>query len=151
MIDKRIWGPHLWYSIHFIAMGFPNDASSIDKKNYKNFFINIPNVIPCEECSKHFIETLNNYPIDNYLNSREKLFEWTVIIHNEVNKLLGKEVWNLKKAKHHYKNFNFKSEEVKKSNNKAFFIILLLLFIIIGLLFKNNLKLFNLNIFKNLI
>ena len=39
MLSKEIWGPHLWYSMHFIALGFPNEASSIDKKNYKNFYI----------------------------------------------------------------------------------------------------------------
>ena len=54
-------------------------------------------------------ENVCNYQIDNYLESREKLFEWTVIIHNEVNKLLGKEIWSVDKALKHYKNFNIKS------------------------------------------
>ena len=84
MVNKEIWGPHQWYSMHFIALGFPNDASSIDKKNYKNYYMNLPNVIPCEECSNHLIQNLNNYPIDNYLDSRERLFEWTVIIQRQL-------------------------------------------------------------------
>jgi hypothetical protein len=136
MLSKETWGPHLWYSIHFIALGFPNEASSIDKKNYKNFYINLPNVIPCEECSKHFANNLNNYQIDNYLESREKLFEWTVIMHNEVNKLLGKEIWSVDKALKHYKNFNIKLEETKKCFNKAYLIIIFLLIVILFILIK---------------
>lgn len=143
MVNKELWGPHQWYSMHFIALGFPNDASSIDKKNYKNYYMNLPNVIPCEECSNHLIQNLNNYPIDNYLESREKLFEWTVIIHNEVNKMLGKEIWSLEKAKNFYNNFNIKLEESKNCYNKAYFVIIILLFIILGLLLKNKKLLFN--------
>jgi len=136
MLSKETWGPHLWYSMHFIALGFPNEASSIDKKNYKNFYINLPNVIPCEECSKHLAINLNNYQIDNYLESREKLFEWTVIIHNEVNKLLGKEIWSVDKALKHYNNFNIKLEETKKCFNKAYLIIIFLLIVILFILIK---------------
>lgn len=138
MLSKEIWGPHLWYSIHFIALGFPNEASSIDKKNYKNYYINLPNVIPCEECAKHFTNSLNNYSIDNYLDSKEKLFEWTIILHNEVNKMLGKKEWSLEKATKHYNNFNLKLEESKKCFNKAYFIIILLLIIILYFLLKKN-------------
>jgi len=138
MVNKDNWGPHLWYSMHFIALGFPNQASSIDKKNYKNFYINLPNIIPCEECSKHLIKNLNEYPIDNYLDSRERLFEWTIIIHNEVNKMLGKSIWSLDKATKYYENFNVKLDETKKCFNKAYYVIIILLFVILGLLLKNK-------------
>ena len=138
MVNKDNWGPHLWYSMHFIALGFPIQASSIDKKNYKNFYINLPNIIPCEECSKHLIKNLNEYPIDNYLDSRERLFEWTVIIHNEVNKMLGKSIWSLDKATKHYQNYNVKLDETKKCFNKAYYFIIILLFVILGLLLKNK-------------
>jgi len=133
MLKREIWGPHLWYSIHFIALGYPNEASNIDKQNYKNFYINIPNIIPCEECSKHFIDSLNNYQIDNYLDNKNKLFEWTVIIHNEVNKLLGKKIWNLDNALNHYNNFNIKNNN---NNNNIYFIVIFILIIILLILIK---------------
>ena len=140
MLSKETWGPHLWYSMHFIALGFPNEASSIDKKNYKNFYINLPNVIPCEECSKHLAINLNNYQIDNYLESREKLFQWTVIIHNEVNRMLGKSEWSVKEAYNYYTNpfFNLKNS-TKCFSNSYFLIVLLLIFILLIILYKNNL------------
>ena len=40
MIDKNVWGSHLWYSMHFIALGYPNNPSNADKNNYKNFYEN---------------------------------------------------------------------------------------------------------------
>ena len=138
MINKEIWGKHIWYTIHFIALGFPNKASNIDKKNYKNFYMNLPNIIPCQECEKHLITNLNNYPIDNYLDTKERLFEWTVILHNQVNKILGKNEWSLDKANKYYKNFNIKLEETKKCFNKAYIIIILLLIIILYILLKNK-------------
>jgi hypothetical protein len=138
MLNKQIWGPHLWYSIHFIALGFPNQSSSIDKKNYKNFYINLPNIIPCEECAKHFTTSLNNFPIDSYLNSKEKLFEWTIILHNEVNKMLGKEEWSLERATKYYNNLNLKLENTKKCINKEYLIIILLLIIILYFLLSKK-------------
>ena len=141
MIRKELWGPHLWYSIHFIALGFPNDASSIDKKNYKNFYISLPNVIPCEECSKHLINSLNQFPIDNFLLNKDKLFEWTVIIHNEVNKLLNKEIWSVDRAKLFYNNFNInKTTTCKTTNNinNLYIILIIILIIIIGVLLRQN-------------
>lgn len=136
MTNKDIWGSHMWYTIHFIALGYPNEASSIDKKNYKNFYINLPNIIPCEECAKHLVTNLNKYPIDNYLDSKERLFEWTVLLHNEVNKMLGKGIWSLEKANKYYSNFNIKLEETKKCFNKAYLIIIILLMMILYVLIK---------------
>lgn len=138
MTNKDIWGSHMWYTIHFIALGYPNEASSIDKKNYKNFYINLPNIIPCEECAKHLVTNLNKYPIDNYLDSKERLFEWTVLLHNEVNKMLGKDIWSLEKANKYYSNFNIKLEETKKCFNKAYLIIIILLMMILYVLIKKN-------------
>jgi hypothetical protein len=144
MTNRETWGPHMWYTIHFIALGYPIDASSIDKKNYKNFYINLPNIIPCDECAKHLVNNLNNFSIDNYLESRDKLFEWTIILHNQVNKMLGKKEWNLDIAKKYYLNFNIKLEETNKCFNKSYIIIIILLTIILYLLLRNK------NMFKNL-
>lgn len=138
-IDKNNWGIHLWHSIHFVSLGFPKEPSNADKTNYKNFYENLPNVIPCQECSEHLKENLNKLPIDNYLDSPKKLFEWTVLLHNEVNKLLGKREWSIEKAYNYYNDphFNFKNNN-KCFNNYYFFISILLFIIIIALIFKDK-------------
>tara|TARA_Y100000389_G_scaffold165369_1_gene169533 strand:+ start:182 stop:625 length:444 start_codon:yes stop_codon:yes gene_type:complete len=140
MIDKNSWGEYLWHTIHFVSLGYPTNPSSNDKKYYKNFYENLKNVIPCQECSEHYAENLKKYNIDNFLSTREKLFEWTILIHNEVNRMLGKSEWSVKEAYKYYTNpfFNLKNS-TKCFSNSYFLIVLLLIFILLIILYKNNL------------
>tara|TARA_E500000178_G_C17024135_1_gene757083 strand:+ start:787 stop:1230 length:444 start_codon:yes stop_codon:yes gene_type:complete len=140
MIDKNSWGEYLWHTIHFVSLGYPNNPSSNDKKYYKDFYINLKNVLPCQECSEHYAENLKKYNIDKFLDTREKLFEWTILIHNEVNRMLGKSEWSVKEAYNYYTNpfFNLKNS-TKCFSNSYFLIVLLLIFILLIILYKNNL------------
>ena len=140
MIDKNSWGEYLWHTIHFVSLGYPTNPSSNDKKYYKNFYENLKNVIPCQECSEHYAENLKKYNIHNFLSTREKLFEWTILIHNEVNRMLGKSEWSVKEAYNYYTNpfFNLKNS-TKCFSNSYFLIVLLLIFILLIILYKNNL------------
>lgn len=140
MIDKNSWGEYLWHTIHFVSLGYPNNPSSNDKKYYKDFYVNLKNVLPCQECSEHYAENLKKYNIDKFLDTREKLFEWTILIHNEVNRMLGKSEWSVKEAYNYYINpfFNLKNS-TKCFSNSYFLIVLLLIFILLIILYKNNL------------
>ena len=139
MIDKNSWGEYIWHTIHFVSLGYPRNPSNIDKKNYKIFYENLKNVIPCDECSKHLEETLKKIEINNFLSSREKLFEWTVLLHNEVNKLLKRKQWSVDSAFSYYTNPLFNLKNSTKCFNKSYLIIILLLLIILIILYKNNL------------
>ena len=101
-VEKDSFGPPLWQSIHFIALGYPKEPSENDKNNYATFYNNLPNVIPCYECSQHLRENLKKSPIRDYLESRENLFEWTIKLHNVVNEMLNKPTWELQDAFDHY-------------------------------------------------
>lgn len=78
-----IYGPKLWYLIHFFAM----ISDSKKMENYTNSFLAfiqcVYELFPCPKCKNHFGENLKKYPIENYLPSR--LLEWSCLIHNEVN------------------------------------------------------------------
>jgi len=97
-MDPATWGPHLWIGIHYIALGYPAAPSTTDKMNYKYFFENLDKVLPCGKCADHYKENLKHTPIDKYLDSPTKLFEWTVAMHNAVNMLLGKSTMTLQDA-----------------------------------------------------
>lgn len=144
MIDKNSWGEYLWHTIHFVSLGYPNNPSSNDKKYYKDFYVNLKNVLPCQECSEHYEENLKKYNIDKFLDTREKLFEWTILIHNEVNRMLGKSEWSVKEAYSYYTNplFNLKNS-TKCFSNSYFIVIILLLIILLIILYKKNLFKFN--------
>lgn len=137
-MDKNIWGPYMWNTMHFVALGYPKEATDIDKKNYKSFYYNLVNIIPCQECSTHLSQNFKSMPIDNYLNSREKLFEWTILLHNSVNKMLGKEEWSLNKANKYYKNTSFNITEQIKCFNKSYILIIILLIFLILLFFTKD-------------
>jgi len=139
MIDKNIWGSHLWNSIHFISLGYPRNPSNVDKVNYKNFYENIVNIIPCSDCAEHLKNNLKNIPIQNFLDTREKLFEWTILLHNQVNKLLNRKEWTIQEAYALYTDpyFNMKNNN-KCLNNSYFFISILLFIVIMVLLLKDK-------------
>lgn len=83
-----IWGKYLWISIHFIAMEYPHTPTNEDKRNYRVFFEQLRNVIPCVTCANNYADHLIKFPLnDTVLDNRLNLFRWTVDMHNEVNKI----------------------------------------------------------------
>lgn len=103
-MDPKIWGKHMWSSIHFIALGFPQTPSEKQKLDYKNFFDNLYKVLPCNKCSEHLEHTMKNeLPLHaNNLSNTTELFKWTVELHNIVNKRLKKKRMSFKEAENIY-------------------------------------------------
>jgi len=98
-IEPQLFGPALWGAIHYIALGAPVTLDSNQQLQYKNFYMSLSQVIPCYTCKQHFLEILNKYPIDNHLSNKDTLFNWTVIVHNAVNKQLNKPEFSVVDAK----------------------------------------------------
>jgi len=112
-----IWGKHLWYSIHFIALAFPDDPTNEEKRNYQSFFENLHKVLPCHKCSLNYVEHLIEKPITfAELSNSETLFRWTVDIHNLVNKETSKDQWTYETASAFYGNFK-ESVKTKKCDH----------------------------------
>ncbi len=141
------WGRHLWKTIHYIALGYPENPPEYIKNAYKEFYINLWRFIPCYKCSKNYKEHLRELNIEYYLDSKEKLFEWTVLLHNIVNRSLGKQQILLQDAYNIYvhhddntdNNIVYKQPELWKYNIWKYTTILLLLIVII-LLFRSNFR-----------
>lgn len=91
-MNQNIWGPHLWFSLHTISIVYPLKPTDDDKKNYKNFFINLKEVIPCSVCKKNYARHLNEHPVDNFLDNRKSLVYWVIDMHNMVNAEIGKKI-----------------------------------------------------------
>jgi len=89
-ISSNVWGPPIWQSISFIALGYPKQPSYAEKKAAKEYFESLPFLLPCPICKEHLKIHLKKYPITPHLDRREDLFKWTVMLHNEVNKSLNK-------------------------------------------------------------
>jgi hypothetical protein len=89
-MDASLWGPHLWKVIHLFALNYPEQPSVSDRSCIKQFFYQLQYLIPCTTCAANYAKHLKELPIDGYLTEKNKLFEWTVKLHNIVNNELNK-------------------------------------------------------------
>ena len=85
-IGPNIWGPHGWKFMHYVSLGYPQQPTENDKRNYKDFYTSLQNVLPCVTCQGNYKKNLSELPIDNALQSRDSLVKWVIDIHNKVNK-----------------------------------------------------------------
>ncbi len=84
-VPPTAWGPSLWRAIHLVALGCPRELDAAAAAEYRAFFTHLPGVLPCASCAANYRRHLLELPIEPYLASGEKLFEWTVRLHNVVN------------------------------------------------------------------
>ena len=88
----KIWGPHMWISIHSTTFGYPVNPTEDQKEQYKTFLTYLGYVLPCIFCrqSYQFFITDGDTKLDNNaLESRNTLTKWGFNIHNKVNKKLN--------------------------------------------------------------
>jgi hypothetical protein len=98
-ITKKTWGNSVWYFIHFLAI---RQADGTQRVYYKRMMHSLAFLLPCEMCREHLQSHLRDVPIDGFMSSNERLFEWTVILHNVVNRSLGKPVMGVVEARKLY-------------------------------------------------
>lgn len=81
-----------------IALGYPESPSPIDKSTYKAYYDELWKVLPCGKCSVNYRRHLEELPIEGFLGSKMELFEWTVRLHNIVNRELRKPEYSVQQA-----------------------------------------------------
>ena len=98
-MEPSVWGPCVWRgAVHMIALGYPDIPTPIDKVTYKAYYSELWKVLPCGKCSVNYKRHLEELPIDGFLGSKMQLFEWTVRLHNIVNKELRKPEYTVQDA-----------------------------------------------------
>ena len=134
----KIWGPPLWISIHNVALGFPESPTTADREQYRQFFELLGYVIPCQKCATHYRQHTSDLPIDQFLYNRKDLFRWTVLLHNIVNKSLGKRQWTFDEAWSMYNNFEYANKcglgignNNTVNNNKNIMLILVIVIVVL--------------------
>lgn len=79
------WGPSGWTYLHTLTFNYPDNPTQKDKKIYKKYFTLTGDILPCKYCRQSYKEFIKELPIDDALESREKLTKWFYEIHNKVN------------------------------------------------------------------
>ena len=89
--NQNFWGPKLWFLIHTISYCSPESLSEIEQRDYYLFFSYIiPKCVPCPECIIHYIKLTNKYKFHG--KTRDDLINYTILLHNKVNKRLKKQI-----------------------------------------------------------
>jgi len=89
-IPPTTWGPFFWHTMHLVALGYPVKPTYAEKRAAKEFFESFTHLIPCPICKLHYADHIKQNPITPSLDTKKDLFQWTVKIHNLVNKDLNK-------------------------------------------------------------
>lgn len=93
-MSTKIWGPPMWTTLHTISFSYPINPTDQDKKNYKQFFTLVGDMLPCILCKrsyKEFIKTGETRLDDDVMLNKDTLTKWLYHLHNKVNFKLGVE------------------------------------------------------------
>lgn len=129
-MNPDVWGPSMWKSLIYIAMGYPDNPSNQEKLTYTNFWNNIGDVLPCSNCKHNYHKHINIYKPD--VTSKSNTLIWLCSIYNEVRK-------DLKKPKLTCDEFINKYTK-NNSKNYNILIILILIIIILFIYYYNKTK-----------
>lgn len=133
--NPEIWGPHAWFFLETITLGYPTNPTEKEKSDTKNFFYALQFIIPCEKCRINYNDHLNKHPLtDTVLENRDNLFHWIVDIHNLVdpNKSISyNDTYNFYISKFEGNNENKKIFRNKKLKNTLIILIIIIIVILI--------------------
>ena len=110
------------YCDNTISFNYPVEPSEEHKKNYKDYFLSLQNILPCKYCRDNYKKNLEIIPItDEVLKNRLNLSKWVYDIHNLVNKNLNKPITlTYDQVRDRYENFRArcltKEEELNNLN-----------------------------------
>lgn len=89
-MDTSLWGPSLWRVMHVVALNYPAHPTQKQVDAHRTFFEVLQHIIPCGTCATNYAKHIKQVPLEASLENGSKLFDWTVAMHNLVNKELGK-------------------------------------------------------------
>ncbi|XP_055532897.1 FAD-linked sulfhydryl oxidase ALR [Wyeomyia smithii] len=95
-LDKERLGLYTWGLLHTMAAYFPDNPTSEEQTNVRQFFSAFARVYPCEYCSKDFQAELKKTPPET--KSQHALSQWLCRMHNTVNAKLGKPEFDCSKV-----------------------------------------------------
>ena len=86
-----VWGPSLWLYLHTMSFNYPVKPTKEDKKNYRNFMLNLQHVLPCKYCRINLKNNYKKLPLRQCdLKNRDTFSRYVYRLHEHINKMLGK-------------------------------------------------------------
>lgn len=91
-VDTETLGRATWTFLHTLAASHPEKPSSEEQRRMTRFMRDFAQVYPCAPCAESFREILKQHPTN--AESGPGFAQWMCAVHNEVNKEIGKEVFD---------------------------------------------------------
>ena len=110
-IDPNFWGPHVWATIHTLAL---KADSQNEITAFNNFADSLHFLLPCDNCKGDF----HKWHSKNGYAHLGQAFSWSVKLHNYVNEKLGKQTVDIEEARSQWlsDSCSFSCLTPKKSN-----------------------------------
>ena len=99
--DAKELGRSTWTFLHTTAAYLPEKPSEHEKTQISNLITAISNLYPCRNCADHLQSYMEVNPVA--LDSKLSISQWLCKFHNEVNQMLGKEVFDCSKIDERWK------------------------------------------------
>jgi hypothetical protein len=131
-MNPKFWGPHAWIFLHSLTFNYPKEPTDKDKQIYISFFKSLEHILPCEKCAYHYKRHLEEYPIEEALETRENMVQWLISVHNEVNKELGKPLYTYDQVIEEYK---YKMFRLERDDTMVYKLVIVLLILLVGYLY----------------
>ena len=86
-----VWGPSMWHFLHTMSFNYPIKPNEEDKKNYREFILNLRHILPCKYCRQNLSNNLKANPLTlAIMKDRDSFSRFIYKLHETVNKMLGK-------------------------------------------------------------
>lgn len=117
-----VWGPSMWLYLHTMSFNYPTHPTKKEKKHYRDFILNLRNVLPCKFCRNNLKDNFKKLPItEKVMENRDSFSRYIYNLHELINKVLKKKSnLSYEDVRDRYENFRARcSKEKIKTEEKG--------------------------------
>jgi hypothetical protein len=86
-----VWGPAKWHFLHTMSFNYPVNPTKEDKKHYRDYMLNLVNILPCKHCRLNLKKNYKVFPLTmEHMKNRDSFSRYVYKLHERINKNLGK-------------------------------------------------------------
>ncbi len=113
----KIWGACMWHYLHTMSFNYPVHPTNEQKNHYRNFILNLQNVLPCGKCRENLKKNMKKLPLTmKDMESRESFSKYVYELHEVVNKMLKKKSGlTYEEVRERYEHFRARCKTEKKT------------------------------------